>query len=207
MSEEIPPSYLATGSSGRPIDRGHGSRYLLRLTAARWDAIAPDSPWRAATVVIGAWLIMAWSRFGFQGLTVPRVMVRFVLIGVYGWLGLALVLWVGRALVDRLAGGTTHGPGVGGSPIRLLQITGLSHQAVLVLGLAVLIGQAIPIPLVVPALAAFTVVVWIPGALLAATISADGGVRRPSIGVTGLGYLLWLVTAGRYLFDQIEHLI
>ncbi|MEM7326411.1 MAG: hypothetical protein AAF531_25220 [Actinomycetota bacterium] len=240
MSEEIPPSALTRRPSGppppappRPGDdvgrgsaaRGSGTWYTLRLTVDRWAAVAQASPFRATLTVVGAWLILAWNRFGFQGVEQPRVMIRFALIGVWGWLGLtaviALVVLVLRPLIvaggdearaaDHVANGTVpRWPDVAG---RLLQVSGLSHVALLVLAIAIQIGQAVPIPLIVPLLTALVLLAWFPGMLVIATTEAvlrqGRGIARP-VTITAVVvpvYVVWLATVGRYLVEQLGHLI
>ena len=216
MSEEIPPSSLVTRpepSAPQTVD----IRYTLRLTTGRWAAIPFGAPTKAVATVTGAWFVLAWNRFGFQGLAQPRVMVRFVLVGVYGWLGLVAITWLGHRLLTNRGVDKRGSRFAGNEAQRLLQVIGLSHIALLVLAVAIQIGQAIPIPVVVPALTAFTLLIWFPGMLIAAVtqttgrtdgqLLSDGRPAMLSLMVTVAAYLLWLLVVGRYLFAQLGHLI
>ena len=216
MSEEIPPSSLVT----RPDPAGDSTadaRYTLRLTTRRWAAIPIAAPTKAAATVIGAWLVLAWNRFGFQGLAQLRVMLRFVLIGVYGWLGLVALTWLGHRLLSARRTGERQSGWGGAEAQRLLQVIGLSHIALLVLAIAIQIGQAIPIPFVVPALTAFALLIWFPGMVIAAVtqttgrtdsqLLSDGRSAMASLLISAVACLLWLLVVGRYLFDQLGHLI
>lgn len=167
--------------------------------------IPAGPPTRAAATVIGAWFFLAWNRLGFQGVAMPRVMVRFVLVGVYGWFWFVLALWFGQRFLARRS--DNGGGDVRAEPTRLLQVTGLAHQSLLVLAIVLQIGQAIPIPVIAPALTLFVFLVWLPGALVAATSQATPTATTATTGLAVMAYLVWLVTVGRYLLDQIGHLI
>ncbi len=195
--------------TGGPQDWLH----MLRLSPGRWNGFTHAHPVKAAAMVAGSWLVLAWGRFGFQGASAPRAIVRFVLVGVYGWLGLILLSLVGLWLLDRL--GWRGKPSTLDDayesltidPIRVAQLTGLAHQPLLILAIAVQIGQAIPIPLVIPFLTIAMFALWFPGQLLNATASAAADSPRRVAPVTAIAYLAWLATAGRYLLDQAGHLI
>lgn len=212
MSEEIPPSSLVTPPRGRGAEPGADVRYTLRLTTRRWAAIPAAAPTKAAATVLGAWLVLAWNRFGFQGVDQPRVMARFVLVGVYGWLGFVAVIWLADRLLGSGAAANRDRPGSRGiDPPRLLQLIGLSHLALVVLAVVIQIGQAVPIPLIVPAFTVFVLLLWFPGMLLAAVLQAWSTSEEASgpvpAAVTGVAYVFWFLTVGRYLLDQLGHLI
>ena len=230
MSEEIPPSSLTVGPSNRPAAGADtaNTANMFRLTTGRWLELSPPgNPPRLVkptAIVIGTWLLLAWNRFGFQGLSSPRAITRFVLVGVYGWLGLALVVLLGGVALSRIDG---RGPPGAIDRARALQMTGLAHQPLLILGFVLQVLSAIPIPGLATTIAFATFLLWLPGvfsasgrALLGAQnhglpVPRNRGSRRarqrssrPFSWLVGLvAYLGWLSTAGRYLQAQLGHLI
>ncbi len=140
-----------------------GWLYALRLTPSRWEAIVPDAPERGAATVIGAWLLLAFGRFGLPAITEPRALLRFVLVGVYVWLAMAAVVWaVGRTA--RATGRAGAVPDL----TQALQFTGLAHQPTVVLGALLLLGQVVPAIWPFTVGSALTLGVWLPGLLRAA---------------------------------------
>jgi len=208
VSEEIPPSALSVGPPDARAPTGSEAAYVLRVNKARWEAISPPgiSPQlvRPAATVIGGWLLLAWTRFGFQGLSAPRVMTRFVLVGVYGWLGLAAILWLGALLLRPRDANPGHRHG---DPERLLQVSGLAHQPLLAAGIALQITQVLPIPWAGTVIAFVAFLLWLPAMLAAATRAVLDQGLGPSIALTVAAYGAWLVTAGRFLLDRLGHLI
>ncbi len=178
-----------------------GWLYGLRLRPSRWATIGLDTPERGAATVIGGWLLLAFGRFGLPAVTEPRALLRFVLVGVYVWLAMAVVVWlVGRAA--RAAGRTGPVPDLA----RSLHFTGLAHQPAVVLGALLLLGQVVPAIWPFTIVAVLTLVVWLPGLLVAAMVSAFGRLDRSSAGAALAAYLLWAALAGRYLLDRVGHL-
>lgn len=184
-----------------------GTRHTLRLSRARWEAIVDVDPTRAIATVVGGWLVAAWGRFGIQGLSAPRVLVRFVLVGVYGWLLLTAVVWAVGWLAGRRAARSGVAPPTAPSAARILQLTGLCHQPLLVVAIAVQFGQLVPLPALFRILAVVAFGLWLPAMLVTALGSAFRPSTRGAIVAAGAGYLVWLATAGRYLLDRVGHLV
>ena len=66
----------------------------LRLDRDRWRWLANGaSPTGAVLMVLGAYLLWAWDRFGWPEFAL-RPTVRLMLIGFYGWIWLAVASWV-----------------------------------------------------------------------------------------------------------------
>jgi len=173
----------------------------LRLTPTRWATIGVERPERGAATVVGGWLLLAFGRFGLPAVTEPRSLLRFVLVGVYAWLVMALLVWlVGRGA--RSAGRTRPVPDLA----RSLQFTGLAHQPAVILGALLLLGQVVPAIWPFTIAAILTLAVWLPGLLLTAMTSAFGRLDRASAGAAFVAYLAWAALAGRYLLDRVGHL-
>lgn len=174
------------------------------VVPAAWERDEPVDLRRAAVLVVGGWVVMAWSRFGPQAFVGPRSAVRFILVGFYAWLALAVLVWLaGRWLADR-AEARDDEVGL----LRVVQLTGQAHRPVVVLGLVIQFAAVllqITGPGLVLAVAAFGL--WMPAMLVATTASAfDLSPRRASLVVAG-PYLAWLATAGRFLERQVGHLL
>lgn len=181
----------------------------MGVARAPWDRNVDVSLKPAAALVLGAWVLMAWSRFGAQGLTAPRVAVRFVLVGLYGWLALAVLVWAAGRLADQLLARPGGGPeGAGPELARIVQFTGLAHRPLIILGFVIQFAAVLlrlQGPGLVLAIAALGL--WMPAMLVAAVTSAFAvGPLRAALVVAG-PYLAWLATAGRFLNQQVGHLL
>lgn len=180
-----------------------GTLHTLRLTSARWDAIPDAKPTAAIATVLGAWVLLAWSRLGIQGMSAPRTATRFVLVGVYSWLLMAAVVYLVGWLADRF------GRPAQGSfrPARIMQLTGLCHQPLAMVGFVMLFGVLLPVQEPVTLAAVAGVGLWMPAMLVVAMRSMMPDDRAVGM-VAGLaGYLIWVATAGRYLLDRVGHLV
>ena len=163
-----------------------------------------DGLHRPALTAVGAWLLLAWLRFGFQGVLAPRAPVQFVLVGFYAWLGLAAGLWL--AMVVAAGRTASAEPDARPSARTMVAVTGRAHRPVVIAGVIVLLfSLAPPIPLVGLVVAVVTAA-WM-GTVLA------GGVRTltrrswaRSIAVAALPYLLWLAVTIPYLEQRLGHL-
>lgn len=184
----------------RPVG-GDGWRYALRVAPGRWDGVDVAALERGGATVAGGWLLLAFARFGIPVVTQPRAPVRFVLVGVYTWLAMAMLVW----LLGRL-GAAVGRSGPAPDLTRSLQFTALAHQPLVVLGSLLLVGQVVPVIWPFTVIAALTLGVWLPGMLVASMISAFGRFDRSSAGAGALVYLLWAGVAGRYLVARVGHL-
>lgn len=188
----------STGSPGGPNGVGHA----LGLAPRRWDGVDGALPYRGLITVVAAWALLAWARFGSQAIEGPRAVLRFLLVGVYAWLLQAFVVWVTGLAAER-----TGRAGPRPDPTRALQFTGLAHQPVVILGLAVQLGAVVPLPILFTALAVVALLGWLPGQLVTAMASAFGRLDRWSLAAAVLAYGAWAVLAGRYLLDRVGHLL
>ncbi|MGI9597271.1 MAG: hypothetical protein ACR2QK_14000 [Acidimicrobiales bacterium] len=188
-----------------------GTLHTLRLSRARWDAVVGVEPNKAIAAVVGAWLLMAWGRFGVQGLSAPRAGLRFILVGVYAWLLVAATVYLVGVVAHRFGAGRAGGGGGGRSesfrPARVFQLTGLCHQPVVLTGIAVLFGSLLPFQAPLTVVAYFAIALWLPAMLVAAVQSMLPANRLAATGAGLAGYGVWLATAGRYLLDRVGHLV
>ncbi len=171
---------------------------VLRLDPATWSRFARSGSASAALVTIGAYALLAFDRFGVQGIIEPRATVRMLLAGFYGWLWLAGASW----LVARLA----FGPGAGFSPV--FRLYGRAHLPLLVVGMTLQVSTVF-LQTLGPGLwvGAFAVLFWMPALLVAATRTAFVVDGRTALLVIVGPYLVWLVVVGRYLENQLGHLL
>lgn len=199
---------VGTGERRRWAGFAHG----LRLSTRRWEFVGNDDLTRATMVVLAAWVILAWSRFGAQSFNGMRAFTRFVLVGVYAWFGLTAALWVAARIRTRAR--PTEAPTGDGrrSPWRLLAMLGLAHQPLLVAGALLWFLQ------IAPHSALNTVVGAAAVALMGGQVVAATGVfeQRSSLAwpsslsvvlSTVAVWLLWLATAGRFLAERVGHLV
>lgn len=172
---------------------------MLRLDRRTWRSYdAARGTASAYVVVLGAFAVLAFDRLGVQGLLAPRAALRILLAGSYGWLGLAGVAWgIGRLGSDSDADF--------GSVFRLY---GHAHMPLIPVGLII---QFVTVGFQIqgPGLAAgsFALLLWMPALLVAATRQAFSADLRRSLLIAGASYSLWLATVGRFLFDQVRHLL
>ncbi len=198
----------------------------LRLVPSAWLPGANRAPslWGPALTATGAWFIVAFNRFGPAGLVAPRATVRFVLIGFYAWLALALLLWVGARLLDgrrrrteapapaeEAAPGTGRGdaerpPPAGFGLVRAVEVTGRIHRPLLLLAFAL---QILSVFGTIPGLGTILVgatAIWMAGMTIAALAGHLGRSVVLAAATAGPPLLLWWASAGRYLVDQQQHL-
>ncbi len=170
----------------------------LRLddaTWTRWDKRATAQG--AALLTVGAYVAIAFDRFGIQGFSEPRGAARIVLAGFYGWAGLSAAMWI----IARRRGGV---PGL----TDLLRLVGQAHVPVLMLGL-VIQGLSVTLRLQGPAkaLAVFSLLFWMPALLVNAASRALDIPRSSTWQVVAIPYIAWAVVVGRFVFDQVGHLL
>lgn len=167
-----------------------------RLTWARFRVTARFGS--AAVIVVGAFSFIAWDRFGFQAVVAPRASFRILLLGLYGWIGLAGLVWLlGRWLV----GDDTEWRVV-------LKLFGIAHVPVVLVAVAAQVSGVLfnfngPGWIV----AVFAVLVWMPGQIVGATresFDIDSG-RAAALCV--VPYLVWLSIVGWFAIRQVGHLL
>lgn len=177
----------------------------LVIHPAKWDGVGPESVWSAAATVFVASTLLALNRFGGLATTAPRPFVKLVLIGVWGWIGLALAVWT---LGSLLAGARSQrGPPIT-TLIRTAAVVGLAHAPIMALTVVVFVAADV-MQLLGPGMvsAVFVFVVWFPAWLLAGTRSALRISLPRATAVVAVSYGAWLQVVGRHLLGQIAHLL
>ena len=170
----------------------------LRIDGPSWDRIDVSARMSTAAVNgIGAYLLLAFDRFGFQGFQSPRGPTRLLLIGVYGWLGLSAAMW----LVARWRGRDAEF-------VTVFRFVGYAHMPLLLVGI-VLQMTAITLRWFGPGLIAsiFALGFWFPALLVAGVRKATGTHWPEALFVVAAPYGVWLATVGVVLFVQLGHLI
>ena len=170
----------------------------LRLDEDRWRWLADEAtPGGAALVVLGAYLVFAFDRFGWPDFAL-RPTTRLVLTGFYGWLWLAGASWV----VTRIAfAGRT-------SLTSFVRLTGHAHLPLLLLAAFIqFVSVMLNATNVARWPALFVGAFWVPALLVNAVSAASGlGRGRASLAV-GVPYLVWAAVVGRLLWRQLGHLL
>jgi len=177
----------------------------LGIDQARWNRVGPQSVWSAAATVTLASTLLALNRFGGLATTEPRPFVKLALIGVWGWIGLALAVWIlGSLLAD--AGGQRGS--LVTSLIRTAAAVGLAHAPIIALTVVVFVAADM-MQLFGPGLVTAVIVfaVWFPAWLLAGTRSALRISLPRATAAVALSYGAWLHVVGRHLLGQIVHLL
>lgn len=175
--------------------------HLLGVHPVSWEQSDSDRLTGAVLIAVGGWAIMAWNRLGVLAFTTPRSGVRFVLIGFYAYLGMALAVAAVARLVDP-------------KPVsiaqlrRTVQVIGLAHRPLLVIGLVVQISALIaPLTSLAPIAAWLSFGLWMPAMLVGAVRWVRGISSGQALLIVSVPYLLWLLTAGRFLLDRVGHLV
>lgn len=178
----------------------------LRLGRPRWEQFRSDDLTRAAFVMVGAWVILAWARFGSQAVNGPRAFTRFVLVGVYAWFGLTAALWTVAWIRDRALPDEESSTSPVADLPRLLAMVGATHQPLLIGGLLLWFLQIAPHS-VLNTIIGMAAVAWMGGQLVVA-VGAFEQRSLWSVAPTTLAvWALWLATAGRFLATRIDHLM
>lgn len=170
----------------------------LRLDESTWRGLSAwATPVGAGLVVVAAYLVLAFDRFGWPDFAL-RPTVRLILIGFYGWIGLAVASWL---IARRLFASA-------GSPSVLIRLTGHAHLPLLFVALFI---QVISVTLDITNLARwpalFTGVFWMP-AMLVNAVAVSSELDRPRAAITvAVPYLLWLALVGRLLWSHLQHLL
>ncbi len=174
---------------------------VLRLHERQWARIDPMSLWAGAGVAVGAALLLALARLGGLVATEPRSFFRLALVAVWGWLGLAVAIW----LLSRIS--EARQPR--GRPFQItVAAVGLAHVPLLVLAIVVFVAANM-FQLLGPGLvtAWFVFAFWLPANLTMAARRAASGSTLRAIATVAVPYALWLLVVGRHLLDRIGHLL
>ena len=179
---------------------------LLRLGEGRW-ALAM-APWSRSPVVvpIATAVAMAWTRFGGLVFSDIRALVCFILVGVYGWLGLGLLLWLVVLAVRRSRPHEVPDDAVV-TPGRFVRISGYAHVPLLItaFGLAFVAGLLDVVFVGIWFLIA-GMVLWMPAMVTAGVLHA-GAARSPlqAAAIAAGPILLWLLTVGWWMASRLSH--
>jgi len=164
----------------------------------RWRWLEDQAtPGGAALVVLGAYLVFAFDRFGWPDFAV-RPTTRLVLTGFYGWLWLAGASW----LVARIAfAGRASLPS-------FVRLSGHAHLPLLLLAALIqLVSVMLNATNVARWPALFVGAFWLPVLLVNAVSAASNfGRGRASLAVA-VPYLVWATVVGRLLLRQLGHLL
>lgn len=164
----------------------------------RWGRAGRRSPWSGGALVIVASGLLALNRFGGLATSAPRAFLRLTLVGVWGWIGLALAIWLLASII------TSTRPPLG----QTFSIVGWAHVPLLALA-GIIFATGILLRFFGPGLVAAVIVftVWMPATLVGGTReSLDVGLRQ-ACAIVLVPYVVWFVIAGRYVLGQIEHLL
>ncbi len=102
-----------------------------RVVPEEWEHADRGTMTKPTMIVIGAWVVLAWNRFGPQALSHLGALTRFALVGVDSRLGPAGELWLVTGLRQR---GDYRGLEPAIAPASLVRLAGLAHQPLLVQG-------------------------------------------------------------------------
>ena len=169
------------------------------MDGSTWRRMATTAtPAGAGLIVVGAYLVLAFDRFGLLGLFEVRATVRIILTGLYGWLWLVGATW----LIARWVSGLRVSPGT------LVPLMGHAHLPLLLIAVFV---QFVSVSLdaigisIWPAL--FAVGFWMPAMMVAATKTALDLDWGRALLAASLPYVIWLLVVGKTLWRQIGHLL
>lgn len=175
-----------------------GAARILRVDESTWRGL---SIWAthlgAALVVLFAYLIFAFDRFGWPD-SALRPTARFMLTGLYGWIGLTIVAW----LIARLLFAAS------GSPFSMIRLTGHAHLPMLLLAVFIqVMSVTLDITNVARWPALFAGVFWMP-AMLVNAVAVSTDLNRPrAAAALAVPYMLWVAVVGWPLWRQLRHLL
>ena len=180
---------------------------VLGLDGSRWRHVGPASFFNAVVYAVGASVVLALNRFGGLVVDTPRAFTRTTLVGVYGWLGLSLGIWLiatqGRALRAGTSSMTEHR-----TPLLTTISVGLAHLPILILDVVIFVAAGLFRVFGPGYIAAvFVFGFWFPALLVASTRYMYQLRLRHAAGIVVIPYLIWLATAGRHLLGQVQHLL
>ena len=170
----------------------------LRLDEPTWRGLSVwATPVGAGLVVLSAYLVFAFDRFGWPDFAV-RPTVRLMLTGLYGWIGLAAASWLIARRVFASSGAASM----------LIRLTGHAHLPLLFVAVFI---QVVSVTLDIsnmarwPAL--FAGLFWMP-AMLVNALAVSSGLDRPRAALAvAVPYLVWVAVVGRLLWRHLHHLL
>jgi len=167
---------------------------LLQWDETTWSTVEyQEFPGRAMTVFF-AYAIFIWNRFGILSVSSPRAPLRFLLIGLYSWMALALIAWFASQRTIHFRSAATA------TAIIHIPLVALGFFMAIVAGFARILGPGF-------ILAVLVVCLWMP-ALLVRLFSVMAGWRlRDSIVGAILVQALWMLGPGWFIYRQVGHLL
>lgn len=176
---------------------------FLRIDPGTWTRVQVETLQRRILTVLAAFALAAWNRFGAQGFLGPRAPIRLLLTGIWGWIVLSVVVWFLASRINK---------DLRADPLYGIQRAAVSmtvtHFPVIIIGFYMAtFGAFIRTPIPGFILLAAAVLAWIP-ALYIRAMQHLTSVDTKTAALAMIGpYALWLATVGRYLWQQVGHLI
>lgn len=170
----------------------------LRLDREVWARLATYGRVGSALLVaLGAYVVLAFGRFGIQGVLEPKVPVRLILVGLYGWVWLAGASWG----VARFAFGVTA------SPVTVFRLFGHAHMPLLAVAVTIQIASIMLQAFGIAAVVAAFALAWMLALLVVAARAAFGfDLGRAMLAVAG-PFAVWVAVVVRWLETQLGHLL
>lgn len=170
----------------------------LRIDGGTWYWLESEASWAGSiAIMLGAYLILAFDRFGWPDFALGPT-AQWMVVGVVGWLWLALAPWLTVAMSDRPVGSLRS----------VLVLVGHAHLPLLLVAVVI---QVVTVNFNVTGVAllpaAFVAVFWMPAMLVGAVSAALELEARRAIALATVPYLLWVALLGRPLWDQLAHLM
>ena len=178
------------------------TKKLLGLDRAKWQRVGPGSLTSAAAMVVVASCLLALNRVGGLVVHEPRSFVRLALVGVWGWIGMAVV-----ATVVLVVSGSARGDS--GRTLRTtLAMVGAAHVPLIWASVVLFLGAGI-LQLLWPGLimVVFVFAFWFPAAIGLGLRVSCGARVGVAVAATAVAYAAWVTVVGRHLYDQLAHLV
>ena len=177
----------------------------LWLRGETWEGADQAPLYQPILAVAAASLLFAFARFGGILVETPRAFVRMALIGIWGWLGLALLTGLAGLVLGR-----RENPSLGAAPTfqRAVVVTGLAHIPVLIFAMVMFMASNL-FELLGPGrvLAVIVLAFWMPASIVVGFRQLNRFSWAASALSTIPPYLLWLAVVARYLLNQVAHLL
>ena len=175
---------------------------LLGLDRERWKRVGPGSLTTAAALVVVASFLLALNRIGGLVVDEPRSFVRLVLVGVWGWIGMAVV-----AAAVLVVSGSARG-GSGRTLRTTLAVIGTAHVPLIWASVVLFLGAGM-LQLLWPGLiiVIFVFAFWFPAAVGIGLRISCGARVGGAVAATTVAYAAWVTVIGRHLYDLLAHLV